>query len=109
MSATTKMALALLCNIIIVLATFFVVRSYFKTEDGKYKWAQGAWKFKFFTTDSNVVAAVAALIVIPFEVLALVRVSIVVNVLEAIMNKVFSGLTLFKTSTHEVASTLDIK
>ena len=73
MSATTKMALALLCNIIIVLATFFVVRSYFKTEDGKYKWAQGAWKFKFFTTDSNVVAAVAALIVIPFEVLALVR------------------------------------
>lgn len=73
MNATTKLALALACNIIIVVATFFVVRSYCKTEDGGYKWLQGSWKFKFFTTDSNVLSAVMALIVIPFEVVALIK------------------------------------
>ena len=68
-----KLMIALLCNIIIVLATFFAVRSYCRTEDGKYSWSKGAWKFKFFTTDSNVISAVAALIVIPFEIAALIK------------------------------------
>ena len=73
MDARTKLALALVCNTIIVVATLFVVRSYCKTEDGKYRWSHGSWKFKFFTTDSNVLSAAMALIVIPFEVVALIK------------------------------------
>ena len=73
MSTTIKLALALLCNLIIVVSTIFVVRSYCKTEEGTYRWSYGSWRFKFFTTLSNVISAAAALIVIPFEVAAIIK------------------------------------
>ena len=68
-----KLAFALVCNIIIVAGTVLAVASYCKTEDGRYAWSQGSWRFKFFTTDSNVLCGTAALIVIPFEISALIK------------------------------------
>lgn len=65
------MATALFLNIIIVLGTVFVVLRYCRTDDGKHTWERGSWKFRFFTTDSNVFSGIAALIMIPFEIRAL--------------------------------------
>lgn len=68
-----KLAIALACNIIIIVGTVLAIASYCKTEEGKYSWSHGSWRFKFFTTDSNVLCAIAAFIVIPFEISALIK------------------------------------
>lgn len=68
-----KLIAALLFNIIIAIGTFLVILSYFKTPEEKYEWARGIWKFKFFTTLSNVFSGTVALIMIPFEVVSIVK------------------------------------
>lgn len=73
MSTAAKLALALLCNLMIVVSTVYVIRSFCKTEEGTYRWSYGAWRFKFFTTLSNVLAAAVSLIMVPVEVLALIK------------------------------------
>lgn len=73
MSTATKLALALICNLVIVVSTILVIRSFCKTEEGIYRWSYGAWRFKFFTTLSNVLAAVTALIMVPVEIVALFK------------------------------------
>lgn len=61
---------ALICNFAIVIFTLRVIVSYFKTEEGIYERGHGVWRFKFFTTDSNVFSAIAAFIILPFEIIS---------------------------------------
>ena len=68
----------------------------FKLDDTAQKWLLISFVFKLFITHS-------------FAILALVRVSWVVNVFETIMKNVVSGFSLFKISAVWSPSTLDIK
>ena len=59
--------LSLVSNIVIILATVGVVISYFCGNDGQYHIAP-AFRFCLFTTDSNILCMLTALILVYFEV-----------------------------------------
>ena len=73
MFATSRLAVALAINTVIVISTFIVVLRFFKTEEGKYRWTQGRDKLKFFTTQSNIFVAITALVIAACEIVILIK------------------------------------
>lgn len=67
MNGKTKMRLSMIMNLMIFLITTGVVISYFFGNDGAYH-IQPLFRFNLFTTDSNILCAIAAAIMIPFEI-----------------------------------------
>lgn len=62
-----KILAALILNIFVVVSTTAIVASYFFHSNNPLV-LTGVHSFMFFTTDSNVFAAIASLILIPFEI-----------------------------------------
>ena len=67
MNKKTKLYLSITMNIFIFLATVGVVISYFFGNDGEYH-IEPLFRFNLFTTDSNILCAVSALIMAFFQI-----------------------------------------
>ena len=67
MKMNKKIFAALLLNIAVVIATASIVASYFFYSRNPLV-KSGFDSFQFFTTDSNVLAALSSLVMIPYEV-----------------------------------------
>ena len=73
MFASSRLALALAINTAIVISTVIVMLRFFRTEDGRHTWKQGADRLKFFTTQSNIFVAITALVISVPEIVVLIK------------------------------------